>query len=240
MSNREIRQIKGLELRVATNANGQRTLSGYSAVFSSLSVDMGGWFELISPSAFTRTLQENPDVLCLYSHDTSLVLGRTKSSTLSLSIDQTGLRFECILPDTSTANDLIVSIERGDVDGCSFGFVCQSDVWSEDSEDRIVRTLLDVDLYEVTITAAPAYQATSVALRSAPTEIRSRITESRSPGCVCPCPGCVAGDCLDCSDADCDEDNCEHRDDSDDIEIDSRSLLWHLEMRLKLALARLK
>src|ERR1700733_2501978 len=99
MSNREIRQIKALELRVATNANGQRTLSGYSAVFSSLSVDMGGWFEIISPSAFTRTLQESPDVLCLYSHDTSLVLGRTKSSTLSLSVDQTGLKFECILPN---------------------------------------------------------------------------------------------------------------------------------------------
>ncbi|WP_433963655.1 HK97 family phage prohead protease [Tunturiibacter gelidiferens] len=239
MNKREVRQIKARELRVATNDKSQRVLSGYSSVFNSLSLDMGGWFELVSSSTFTRTLQESPDVLCLYSHDTSLVLGRTKSSTLTLTIDQTGLRFECILPDTTTANDLVVSIERGDVDGCSFGFVCQNDVWNEDNEGRVVRTLLDVDLYEVTITAAPAYPDTSVSLRSAPKEIRSRINETRDEGCTCGCQECKDGDCVNCSDTACSDSNCEHRDD-DDVEMGSRDWKETMELRLKLASLRMK
>jgi HK97 family phage prohead protease len=245
---REVRQIKAKELRVATNDKGQRVLTGYAAVFNSLSCDMGGWFEIVSTSAFTRTLQENPDVLCLYSHDASLVLGRTKSSTLTLTIDQTGLKFEVILPDTTTANDLIVSIERGDVDGCSFGFVCQNDVWAEDAEYNIVRTLLDVDLFEITITACPAYAATSVSLRSAPKEIRSKLSKrdddgdgegdgvemDSKPACSCSCSQCAAGSHSICSA----DPKCEHRDD-DSMETDSRSIRNYMEMRLALAAHRL-
>jgi hypothetical protein len=179
---REVRQIAAKELRVATNAEGKRVLSGYTAVFNSLSVDMGGWFELVSSAAFTRTLEENPDVLCLYAHDTSLVLGRTISDTLTLATDTTGLRFSCVLPETTTAADLIVLVERGDISGCSFGFSVQNDVWTEDSEGRYVRTLLDVDLYEMSVTCLPAYPDTSLSLRSAPKEIRSKILETRNVG----------------------------------------------------------
>jgi HK97 family phage prohead protease len=236
---REVRQIKATELRVATNDKGERVLSGYAAVFNSLSLDMGGWFELVSSAAFTRTLEENPDVLALYSHDTSLVLGRTKSSTLTLTVDTTGLAFSVVLPNTTTANDLIVLIERGDISGCSFGFVCQNDVWTEDAEGRYVRTLLDVDLYEITITASPAYPDTSISLRSAPMEIRSKITSTETPpevrnkGCKCDCPECAAGDCDDCSNDACDDLNC------GDCRTGSSDRDWKANMELRLKIASL-
>jgi HK97 family phage prohead protease len=174
---------------------------------------MGGWFEMVAPTAFTRTLDENPDVLCLYSHDTSLVLGRTSSGTLTISTDAKGLKFECILPKTTAAADLIVLVERGDVSGCSFGFVCVADVWSEDSTGRYIRTLLDVDLYEITATALPAYDDTSLSLRSAPIEMRSKIKaiEKRNVGCQCTCDTCVDSDgedCANCTNDDCDDLNC--------------------------------
>jgi HK97 family phage prohead protease len=242
----EVRQVRGRELRVATSANGQRVLSGYAAVFSSLSCDMGGWYEIVSPSAFEATLKSGEPVLGLYAHDTSLVLGNTASGTLRLSVDQVGLKFDIDLPDTSTARDLIVSIERGDVAGCSFGFICQNDVWAEDNEYRIVRTLLSVMLYEITITAFPAYAATSVSLRSAPKEIRTKLSKrddegddvemDSKPTCDCDCSQCAAGAHPICSA----NPKCEKRDDDSDLEMDSRSHKQHMEMRLKLAAHRLK
>jgi HK97 family phage prohead protease len=243
---REVRFIKAKEFRVVTNPDGSRSIQGYASVFNLKSVDFGGWSEMVSPSAFNRTLQENPDVLCLFNHHSGKVLGRTKSGTLSLEIDNVGLKFVCNLPDTSVANDLIVSIDRGDIDGCSFGFVCQSDVWTAQEDGGALRTLLDVDLFEVTITPEPAYPDTSVSLRSAPKEVRSRIIEKRdddmetdSDGdtdtdCGCDCPQCEAGSCGICSDPDCDDENCSCP--SDEI----RSIRHKMEMRLRLAQARSK
>jgi HK97 family phage prohead protease len=240
---REVRHFKARELRVATADDGTRSITGYAAVFNIRSVDFGGWSEMVSPTAFTRTLQESPDVLCLYNHHSGKVLGRTKSGTLSLEVDSVGLKFTCALPDTTVANDMIVSIERGDTDGCSFGFVTESDVWTSQDDGSALRTLLDVTLYEVTITAEPAYPSTSVSLRSAPKELRSRILdreqrddeddlETDSDGqCQCDCAQCRSGNCGICSDPDCDDPNCNCPDD------DTRSHRCKMEMRLRLALA---
>jgi len=120
-------------------------------------------------------------------------LGRTTSNTLTLSVDATGLKFDCVLPDTTTANDLIVLVNVGhnrDV----VGFVCISDVWSEDSDGRYIRTLLDVDLFEITVTSSPAiHQPLSV---SAPHRKRfaARSVRSATPDCKCLCDVCVDSD----------------------------------------------
>jgi HK97 family phage prohead protease len=250
MSNkRETRFFKSRELRVARAADGTRSIAGYAIVFNTLSVDFGGWAEMVSPTAVTRTLQESPDVLCLYNHHSGKVLGRTTSGTLTLTVDNIGLNFTCVLPDTTVANDLIVSIERGDIDGCSFGFVCRSDVWTAQEDGSALRTLLDVDLFEVTITSEPAYPETSVSLRSAPKELRSRILGAAEPetrdddgegveansndnGCECGCPQCVADDCENCSDPDCGDPDC--------LAPATRSHKCKMEMRLSLTRARMK
>jgi uncharacterized protein len=183
MSNRETRAFKVAELRVANN-NGQRTLTGYAAVFNSPSEDFGGWSERIDPAAFNRTLSDDADVRCLVEHDPARIVGRTKSKTLRVSTDNKGLRFECDLPDTSVARDLITSIERGDLDACSFGFITQKESWEEDRQtNTAVRTLLDVDLLDTSVVCYPAYPATSASVRSfpasMPAEIRSRFEARR-------------------------------------------------------------
>ena len=224
MDRRELRYVKAKELRVAKADDGTRSITGYAACFNVQSLDFGGWSEMISPSAFTRTLQDNPDVLCLYDHSTAAVLGRTKSSTLALEVDSVGLKFTCKLPATTVASDLAVSIDRGDIEGCSFGFVCESDVWTSMVDGSALRTLLDVTLYEVTITSSPAYTDTSVSFRNAPKEVRSRIVETRKKakakrddgadaadsdsGCGCDCGPCSDGDCDGCTNADCMDPDC--------------------------------
>ena len=221
----EIRSIPSKELRVATAADGTRSLSGYAVVFNSSSLDLGGFNEICAPGMFTRTLRDSPDVLCLRDHNASLLMGRTKSGTLSLSEDANGLRFVCNLPDTTQAADMIASIERGDLDACSFGFNVVSDQWKTNPDKSITRTLLDVDLAEISITSFAAYPATSVNLRSCPVDVRSLLKRTNLDGCECDCPECLDDDCENCSmdeceDPYCAENGCPAQDDDDDDDAD--------------------
>jgi HK97 family phage prohead protease len=136
-------------------------------VFNSWSGDLGGFTEKIAPGAFKESLSRGDDVRALLNHDANYVLGRTKSGTLELSEDKKGLRIVNAPPDTQWARDLQVSIDRGDIDQMSFGFVTRKDQWEEDKETKKVsRTLLEVDLVDVSPVTFPAYPDTTVAIRS--------------------------------------------------------------------------
>lgn len=143
-------------------------LEGYAAVFDSPSEDLGGFVEFVRPGAFKRSLGDNrADPMALVHHLPHLVLGRRSAGTLRLAEDTRGLHFEVDMPDTGTARDLLVSVERGDVRGASFAFSIapQGDRWQVQG-DQVTRDLLDVDLHEITITPTPAYPDTEVARRT--------------------------------------------------------------------------
>lgn len=173
----EIRSGLIREVRVAKADDGSHTVSGYAIVYNSPSVDLGGFVEYVAPGALSRTLTENPDVLCLRDHKPELLLGRTTVGTLTLEDDHIGLRFTCSLPSTTAANDLAESLQRGDIDACSFMMTVVKDTWSQDSQGNITRTLLDIDLDEVSVVSFPAYPDTSAALRTAPAEIRTALEQ---------------------------------------------------------------
>ena len=144
-------------------------LIGYCAVFNKKSHDLGGFREVIKPGSFTRTLADSAHVVALNNHNADQVLGRVGSGTLRLEEDDTGLRFELDLPDTSYARDLSALVQRGDVAGCSFAFSVRpgGELW-EETNGQSIRTLSALDLGEITITAQPAYPDTSVAKRNRP------------------------------------------------------------------------
>lgn len=170
---REFRSAPIREVRVATADDGTHAVSGFAIVYNSLSVDLGGFKEIVAPGALTRTLAESPDVLCLRDHEPTLLLGRTTAGTLTLADGQAGLHFTCTLPATTTGTDLAESLRRGDIDSCSFGFCTVNDTWVQDANGDIIRTLLDVDLFEVSIVSFPAYPATTAAMRSAIDALRA-------------------------------------------------------------------
>jgi hypothetical protein len=154
------------EVRVETdNDTGMKRIVGYAAVFDKLSEDLGGFRERVSKSAFDRTLKEGADVRALIDHDPSKILGRNKAGTLKLNVESKGLKTTIDMPGNTYAEDLVRSIDRGDVDGMSFGFITQTDAW-ELQDGETVRTLKDVDLFDVSVVTYPAYPDTSVALRS--------------------------------------------------------------------------
>lgn len=155
------------EIRMETDENGQRKLIGYGAVFEQLSEDLGGFREMIKAGAFAQAIRED-DVRSLFNHDFNLVLGRNRAKTLRLAEDEEGLRYEIDLPDTSYANDLVASMERGDVDQSSFGFRVVEESWREPTDDQPypIRVLHQVKLYDVGPVTIPAYPQTSAQVRS--------------------------------------------------------------------------
>lgn len=159
------RRFVSLGLEVRSDERGKKKMKGYAAKFNSLSVDLGGFREIIAPGAFDRAIRESHDVRALVDHDPSKILGRTKAGTLGLSVDDEGLLAEVEMPDTQVARDLSVSIERGDVSGMSFGFFVVSDEWRQD-EKQPTRIVRDLELFDVSAVTYPAYPATEVSVRA--------------------------------------------------------------------------
>lgn len=157
--------------RLADRAAGEpQKIVGYAAVFyeGTPRSEYQLWTDLIErimPGAFDRALSEAHDVRALFNHDSNLVLGRTSSKTCRLSIDQIGLRYEIEPPDTQTAKDLLVSLERGDVTGSSFSFIPRETVYREEGE-LLYAEIMDVDLFDVGPVTFPAYEATSSGVRA--------------------------------------------------------------------------
>ena len=153
------------EFRVSKRDGKPSMITGYPAKFNSLSRDLGGFRENIKPGAFQRSLDEGADVRALQNHNPDLVLGRTKSGTLRLEEDPKGLHMEVDAPDTQHARDLMTSIDRGDVDQGSFRFKTRSDNWRM-QDGQAIRDLYDVDLRDVSAVTFPAYDDSSVGVRS--------------------------------------------------------------------------
>ena len=163
--NTEVRtfDVQDLELRMDGD---KPTVVGYGAVFNSMSNDLGGFREYISPKAFEGRLDD--DVRFLFNHDPNYVLARTTNGTLRLSVDEKGLRYEADMPNTSTARDLMELLKNGTISQSSFAFTVEEDSW-EIKDGMNIRTIDKVSqLFDVSSVVFPAYSSasSSVALRS--------------------------------------------------------------------------
>ena len=160
--NKEVRtfNVQNLELREEGDSN---VVVGYASVFNTLSNDLGNFKEIISPDAFEGRL--NDDVRFLINHE-GLPLARTTNDTLKLTTDETGLRYEAKVANTSLGRDLLELMRNGTINQSSFAFVVDDDSW-EVKDGVNIRTINKVSrLYDVSAVTYPAYEEASVALRS--------------------------------------------------------------------------
>lgn len=141
------------------------TASGYAAVFETRSQNLGGFVEVVKPTAFSKTLQE-ADVVALRNHDPAKLLGRVSAGTLRLAVDERGLHYDIDLPDTTEGRDTAVLLERGDIVGSSFGFRTIRDSWAKADDGLVQRSLEEVALRDVGPVTFPAYSEAPAALRS--------------------------------------------------------------------------
>ena len=161
----------------ATTIDGKKFLEGYASIFNQRSkpiFENGKWFyEIIATGAFDEVLASPEFKTKLnFNHMNGQLLARTESGTLQLSVDEKGLFFKAEAPNTTTGNDVVELVSRGDLFECSFAFIVKrgDDTWTmnPDSADpiKLIRTVNKVSrLADVSIVTDGAYAGTEVAAR---------------------------------------------------------------------------
>lgn len=162
------RMTMNAEIRSIATDDGSLKIGGYAATFNAEATGLN-FREVIAPGAFTRTLKSDNPVFLLVNHDTeSLPLASTQSGTLTLVEDEIGLRMEATLdPSNPRAAELASALTRGDVDKMSFAFTTAP---GGETREEGLRTLTDLNLFEVSVVTWPAYDSTAVGMRSAEAE----------------------------------------------------------------------
>lgn len=165
MDNLEIRSFN-IELRDEPES---RHIEGYGSVFNERSLDLGGFVEMIAPGAFDGVI-ERSDVKCYLDHNPGkgiLARSRNGKGSLSLVVDEKGLQYSFDAPKTNLGDEVVEGLKRGDYSQSSFAFTVDDEVWTKEADGTYLRTITKIGgLYDVSIVANPAYEGTSVALRS--------------------------------------------------------------------------
>lgn len=172
----EIRSFSGKATPSITDG---RTIEGYAIVFNQRSQVMydfweGEYFEeIILPEAVTHELLRSCDVKALMEHNRERLLARSNKGegTLELEIDDIGLKYRFVAPNTKDGDDAVELVTRGDIGGSSFGFTARSEgcverEWDKEKQRWLHRIRKFDSLFDVTLTSDPAYIQTSVSMRS--------------------------------------------------------------------------
>jgi HK97 family phage prohead protease len=162
--------LLAVESRSEDDGSEREYIVGYAAKFGVLSLDLGDFVERIDPGAFgivaERRGRRRPlETRALWNHDANFPLARYPG-TLSMSVDEVGLRYEFPVPDTTYGRDIASNIRAGIVKGSSFSFTVPSggDSWAVE-DGRSVRTIQRVDsLIDLGPVCFPAYPDADVTI----------------------------------------------------------------------------
>ncbi len=149
-------------------SDGKMILEGYAIVFDNETLigdEDNGFIEIIDRNALNETLMR--DVPMKYNHmDSFLIIARTKNKSLTLSVDNIGLKVHAELIDTQSNADIYKMVRAELLDKMSFAFTVAKQSWDRSGKIPIRRILGIERLYDVSIVDYPAYDATSIHARS--------------------------------------------------------------------------
>lgn len=153
---------------------GDLILSGYFIKFDEVTELWPGYFEVIKREGVEKAIQ-NADIRALFNHDDSLVLGRTGNGTVTLGVDEIGLFGDIIInKEDPQAIGAYARVQRGDVVGCSFGFIPIKINTEERDDGSYLDTVLELEIFEVSPCTFPAYPQTEIAARQKDFESQQR------------------------------------------------------------------
>lgn len=160
-----------MEIRAADNEE-QMLVEGYATTFNQPYMLYDGKYykviEQIAPTAFHEC--DMADVIMQYNHE-GRVFARNKNGTLSLTVDNVGLKITADLGGTDIGRQLYQEIKGGYTDKMSFSFVVGEDKreTTEDYENSIEivnRTITKIKkIYDVSAVSIPANDLTSISAR---------------------------------------------------------------------------
>jgi len=151
------------------------TLEGYGAVFGDTTrIDSweGKFDEKIERGAFSKTISERKPVL-QFDHGRDAATGSVPIGAVEeLREDRHGLFVRARMHDNARVEPIRQAIASGAIDGMSFRFRVLREEWDPAEPDRCdpgivpTRTINEVELFELGPVVFPAYQSTSVGVRS--------------------------------------------------------------------------
>jgi len=167
-----MKKTMGKESRLAElrfeEAEGKMILEGYAIVFENETLigdEDNGFIEIVDRNALNETLMR--DVPMKYNHmDSFLIIARTKNKSLTLSVDNIGLKVHAELIDTQSNEDIYKMVRAELLDKMSFAFTVANQSWDRSGKTPVRRILGIERLYDVSIVDYPAYDATSIHARS--------------------------------------------------------------------------
>lgn len=172
---KEIRQINNnIEIE-------NRHISGYAAVFNSPSVPEIGWIETICDGAITDETIKSSDIFAKFNHDDNKILARSKNGegSLTLTLDEHGLKYEFDAPNTALGDELLEYLKRGEITSSSFCFSISKEPNAEEwykEDDQIYRKIYKIEkLYDVSPVFQPAYEDTTCSKRFI--EIKNKVKD---------------------------------------------------------------
>jgi HK97 family phage prohead protease len=169
MNEKEIRAFT-FEVRAENNEEHGNFLEGRPIVYDSRT-NLGWYDEIIEKGALDKT--DLKDVRFLVNHNTDMIpLARSRNntvnSTMQMSVDEKGMliRVDLDTENNAEAKSLYSAVERGDIDGMSFMFVVDKDMWEDIDTEHPTRHILGIDkVFEVSAVTFPAYEDTSIQAR---------------------------------------------------------------------------
>ncbi len=146
-------------------------MTGYPIVFDRwTTIDSweGSFKERIAPGAVNQTLKvARNQVKVLFNHGMDPSIGdKPLGKPTVMEPDTRGLYVEVPLSDTSYNNDLLALMSDGAIDGQSFRFSVVKEDWAKTDTKMPERTITELRLYEFGPVTFPAYQSTTVGIRS--------------------------------------------------------------------------
>jgi len=161
-------QVRQMAFDVTPNQDGL-TLDGYGAVFNewtTIEDQYGEYRERITPGAFRRTLGQRMPIL-QFDHGAHPLIGSIPLGRITnIAEDDHGLRVKARLSDNWLVQPIRDAIRDGGITGMSFRFRITDETWSRGQDGMEERTIREVQLYEVGPVVFPAYEQTSVGVRS--------------------------------------------------------------------------
>lgn len=156
------------ELRQSADGGTSRHIEGYALLFDTRSQDLGGFTEMIAPGALDGVL-ERSDIMALLNHDINrgvLARNRQGGGSLTLEIDDKGLRYSFDAPNTALGDEVLEGVRRGDISGSSFAFTVEEEAWERKGEEYLRTIKRFGQLFDVSPVYNPAYLDTSVEVDS--------------------------------------------------------------------------
>lgn len=121
--------------------------------------------EVVKKGVFQKAIDNATNIDYLAGHDTKQILASTSNNTLEIEETDEGVMMRANIVDTSYGRDAYALIKSGIIGHMSFGFKVLKNTWSTCEDGIPLRTIEDLELFEVSSLRNPAYAQSSISAR---------------------------------------------------------------------------